>query len=277
MSGRAGHRERAELIAAAAVAEALDAKLIPRDHSGAQQTRDFDLVFSGGRDHEPLEVTTFASQPDLETWQRLDHIDEEISAPELSQNWYLDVGPPITGHRTQTLDVRQLAREVVAILAALEAGGYQSIEYGLIDRDPAVTTGLRRLLALGVDAGNARPRAEGEPARVVFVAPVGGFVHADLVAWGIEQEADKTDNRNKLREPPAALRRHLAVIFDGSSGAAFTAAHQGLTGRLPRLPPPITTAWALASESLLGATPPSAWVHRRIPQQVFDSPEAWLA
>lgn len=261
--------ERSELLAAAAVADVLDARLIRRDLPGTQQTRDFDLVFAGGRDPEPLEVTTFASRPDIETWQRLERLGGEISAPELNHVWYLDVGAPITGRRTEALDVRQIAREVVAILAALEAGGYQSIEYGQIDRDPAVTAELRRLLALGVDAGHAASPIKGDTARVVFVAPVGGFTHADLVAEGIEREAGKIDNQNKLNEPPNALRRHLVVVFDDSSGAAFMAAYQGSKGRLPRLPHPITTAWACASESLLGTTPPQAWDHFRIPQRIF--------
>jgi hypothetical protein len=81
-------------------ANVLDAKLVPRDVAGAQQSRDFDLVFSDGRDPEPLEVTKFASQPDIETWERLDRLDGEIAAPELSYVWLLDDGPPITGSRT---------------------------------------------------------------------------------------------------------------------------------------------------------------------------------
>ncbi len=275
VSGQARRKEQLELLPAAAVANVLDAKLIRRDVPGAQQTRDFDLVFASGQDPEPLEVTTFASRPDIETWKRLDRLDEEISAPELKRDWYLDVGAPITGRRTKALDVQQIERDVVELLAALEAAGCQSIEYGQIDRDPAITAELRQLSALGIDAGHARLPA-GDTARVVLVASVGGFGHADLVAGGIELEAGKTDNQKKLSEPPNALRRHLVVIFDASSGPAFVAAYQGSKGRVPRLPHPITTAWACASESLLRATPPDAWDHFHIPPRVFDSPEEWL-
>jgi hypothetical protein len=276
MSGQAGDKERIELVAAAAVADVLGAKLVRRDVPEAQQMRDFDLVFSAGRADEPLEVTTFASQPEIETWQRLDRIDEEVVARELSHDWYLDVGGPIIGQRTRTLDVRQLAKEVVASLVALEAGGYRSIEHGTMDRDSAVAADMRRLRTLGVNGGHGTPHAEGEDARVVFVASVGGFVHADLVAGGIEWEAAKSDNQKKLSEPAEALCRHLVVIFDPSSGPAFTAARQGRRGRLPELPQSITTAWALASEVLLWTRPPDAWQRHRIPDPVFESPETWL-
>ena len=153
MSGQARDKERIELVAAAAVADVLGAKLVRRDVPEAQQMRDFDLVFSASRADEPLEVTTFASQPEIETWQRLDRIDEEVVAPELSHDWYLDVGGPIIGQRTRTLDVRQLAKEVVASLVALEAGGYRSIEHGTMDRDSAVAADMRRLRTLGVNGG----------------------------------------------------------------------------------------------------------------------------
>ena len=267
------NKEQSELLAAAAVAQALDAKLLRRDLPGTQQTRDFDLVFADGRDPEPLEVTTFASRPDIETSKRLDRLDEEIPAPELNRDWVLDLGAPITGQRTRPLDVLQIERDVVELLAALEAGGYESIDYGLIGRDPAVSAELQRLSGLGVDAGYATSRAEGDTANVMLVAPVGGFGHADLVAAGIEAEARKVDNQKKLGEPPNALRRHLVVIFDGSTGPAFVAAYQGSSGRLPCLPHPITTAWACAGASLLGTTPPDGWVHFRIPERILASPK----
>jgi hypothetical protein len=265
MSGQAGEKERIELVTAAAVADVLGAKLVRRDVPGAQQMRDFDLVFSAGRADEPLEVTTFASQPEIQTRQRLDRIDEEVVAPELSNDWYLDVGGPILSQRTRTLDVRQLAKEIVARLAVLEAGGYRSIEHVTMDHDPAVAAEMRRLRTLGVSGGHGRPHAEGEDPRVVFVASVGGFVHADLVAGGIEREAGKSDNQKKLSEPAEALCRHVVVIFDPSSGPAFTAARQGCGGRLPELPQSITTAWALASGVLLWTRPPDAWERHRIP------------
>lgn len=275
MSGQPRGKDERELIAAAAVGEALGAKLIRRDTAGAQQTRDFDLVFEGSPGLEPLEVTTFASRPDIETWQRLDRLDEEISAPELTNDWYIDVGPPIMEPRTIVLDVRRLEHEVVGALAALELAGYDTIDYGQIRRDPTVNAAFQRLLELGVNGGHATPLVNDDSARVVTVASVGGFVHPDLVAAGIELEAAKSDNQIKLRTPSVAHRRHLVVIFDPSSGSAFTAVSQGLLGRVPILPAPITTAWALASNSLLGTTPPDPWTHRRIPDDVFDSPTSW--
>ena len=256
MTRRSKARET-ELRAAAAVAYALDAQLIERDVPGAQQTRDFDLVFADGRDPEPLEITTFASQPELETWERLERVGP-IPAPQLIHDWHLDVSAPITGERTEVLDVRQIRREVVPLLAALEAAGCRAIGYGQVGHDDAVTAARERLLALRVNDGWATAVAEGRPAQVRLSASVGGFRHPDQIAAGIEAEAAKEDNQRKLREPPTALRRHLAVIFDGSSGPNFVAAYLGSIGRLPDLPVPITTAWGCANETLLATTPPAA-------------------
>jgi hypothetical protein len=82
MTGRRGQKERSELLAAAAVAHVVDARLIRRDLAGTHQTRDFDLVFGSDRSPEPLEVTTFASRPDLATWERLERLGGEIPAPD---------------------------------------------------------------------------------------------------------------------------------------------------------------------------------------------------
>jgi hypothetical protein len=278
MSSSKVDNARVELIAAAAVAQALDANLIRRDLPGRQQTRDFDLVFADeGRRFEPLEVTTFASRPDLETWRRLDRLGSHIEAPELDHVWYLDVGIPINAtSRSETLDVRRIRREVVPALAALEARGEKQIEYGKIGRNASLTSALQQLSALGIDGGHATPPLERDVGGVELVAPVGGFSHPDCVAGGVENEAAKADNRKKLAEPQDAARRHLAVLFDASSGVAFNSVRLGGKGRLPLLPQPITTAWAIASDSLLGATPPADWTNHRIPQRVFDSPEDWL-
>jgi hypothetical protein len=272
------NRERSERVAAAAVANALNAKLIHRDVRGAQQTRDFDLVYRDGRSDEPLEVTTFASQLELQSWERLDRLERRggIPAEGLRRVWHLDVGASITDNRTATLDVRRIEREVIRLLAALEAADYHRIEYGEMARDPDVAEASHELLVLGIDAGHSRLPSEGEIPRVVLVAPTGGFRHPDLVADGVEREAHKIDNQNKLKSLSNASRRHLVVIFDGSSGPAFVAVHLGTRGRLPALPPPITTAWALAGKSLLGTTPSNGWDQFDIPQRVFDSPDEWF-
>jgi hypothetical protein len=73
-----------------------------------------------------------------------------------------------------------------------------------------------------------------------------------------------------------ARRRHLFVVFDSSSGSAFNAVDRGLTGRLPTLPPPTTTAWAATGGHVLMTTPPKPWERHELPRAVFDDPTRWL-
>jgi hypothetical protein len=50
-----------------------------------------------------------------------------------------------------------------------------------------------------------------------------------------------------------------------------------MIGRLPALPPPITTAWAATGGHVLVTTPPGPWKKHDLPQAVFENPEQWLA
>lgn len=249
-----------ELRAGAAAASVLGAKLIWRDVSGAQQTRDFDLVFPDNS-VEPLEITRYVDEPALRTWERLRGV-TPLAAPSLARIWVLavpaaDYDP--AGARV-AYDVRRFVRTIEPALAALEAAGLETINLGRTERDPALANAFQVLLDLGIQDGFARQPAAGQTPYISFNAPVGGITDADLVASAIEREAAKADNQRKLAQPARANRRHLFVVFDGSSGSFFNAVDRGLQGRLPTLPAPITTVWE----------------QHAIPRAVFDAPEAWL-
>jgi hypothetical protein len=263
-----------ELRAAAAAASVLGAKLVRRDIPGAPSgTRDFDLVLTD-ESIEPLEVTRHADELAWRSWERIKS--GLLPAPSLRRVWILGVAASSldpTGVR-QPFDQRRFRREIEGVLAALEQAGNDFINYGRLER--TLPAACETLLELGVQDGFSRAPRAGEAPHVNFNAPVGGITLADLVAVGVEAEAQKADNQRKLTEPAQAARRHLFVVFDGSSGSAFNAVDRGLLGRIPVLPKPITTAWAATGGHVLVTSPPGPWVKHDLPRAVFDSPEDFL-
>jgi hypothetical protein len=265
-----------ELRAAAAVAFALGARAQERDPGGgATSIRDFDLVFTD-RSDEPLEVTTYADQAVLQTWSRLERLDRE--APSLKRTWALDMPSveTISASKSAATDVDRFMAEAEIALKEIEAAGYERFDAGLIYRDATVGEAARRLLRIGCQFGFSHPAPPGESGRIQPGSPVGGVVTPDLVTIGVEAEASKNDNRVKLREPADAQRRHLFVLFDASSGAAFSAVPHTLDSSIPILPEPITTAWVAGSDRVFSVTPPEDWVEYAVPQDVYDHPEKWI-
>lgn len=252
-----GTNKDLENRAATAVAYALGARAIPRDLGGVQM-RDFDLRFQD-RPDEPLEITRHADSVTMQSWARLERTDRE--APSLSRDWAVDVPSRVVGPsgKPEPFDRDRFFREAEPALSTLERAGYERFDLGLWVRDPAIEPALQLLVALGCNFGFSSEPPEGEVARIHPGAPVGGEVGGDLVAKAVEEEAAKVDNQKKLREPAGAQRRHLFVVVDGSTGAAFSAVSHGLTGRLPLLPDPITTAWVASSSSVYVTTPPGDW------------------
>ena len=239
-----GPKEDFELCAAAVAAYVLGAKLIRQDTADAHQTRDFDLVLPDNS-REPLEITSSVDQPALETWRRF-RGPLTMEAPSLRRHWTLDmraVGHNAAG-KDVPRDVRRLQSKIEPALAALEAAGHERIDLAAFMRDSSLAEPCQTLLELGIDGGGSYSVEPGGTPHISYTASVGGFTHPDLVAAAIEREADKPDNKRKLAEPPNATRRHIFVAFHGSTGNAFSAVYHGMKGRLPRLEPPITTAWA---------------------------------
>lgn len=262
-----------EKRAAAAVAYVLGARAKRRDLGGAR-VRDYDLAFET-RPDEPLEVTRFADEAVMRTWARLERADRE--APSLSRDWTVDVPSKVAGEGApNAYDVDRFFREAEPALRKLEEAGHEKFTLGLWVSDPSIEPALRLLADLGCNFGFSREPLPGEVARIFPGAGVGGIVGGDLVAWAVEQEACKDDNREKLREPVGALRRHLFVVVDGSSGAVFSAVSHGMVGRLPELPDPITTAWVAGSNRMFVTTPPGPWEQHPIPHEVFNDPNRWI-
>jgi hypothetical protein len=266
--------EDLEKRAAAAVAYALQARAIRRDFGGAR-IRDYDLLFDD-RPDEPLEITRFADQEVMQTWARLERADRE--APTLKRDWSVDVPSKVmdASGKVAAYDLDRFFREAEPALHTLEEAGYEKFTIGIRVDDPSIEPALSALGNLGCNFGFSNVPAAGEVARITPGAAVGGVVGRDSLTWAAEQESCKDDNREKLREPPGALRRHLCVVVDGSSGTAFSAASHGLTGRLPDLCDPITTVWVAGSSRLLVTTPPGDWEEHLIPQEVFDAPDRWI-
>jgi hypothetical protein len=265
-----------ELKAAAAAACVVGAKLIRRDVPPAQKMRDFDLILSDGS-LEPLEVTRCADEEALQTWARIGS--GVLAAPPLRRRWVLSVPPsvPLSESTRVAYDVRAFKKKIVGALGALEAHGCEGIEWGRLQREPTLREAFEVLLDLRVEDGFSRPLPEGVSGHVSFRAAVGGITLPDLIAIGVEREANQADNLAKLAAPTQGRRRHLFVVFDGSSGSHFNAVDRALTSRLPTLPPPITTAWAAARGFVLVTTPPDSWQRHALPRAVFEAPEKWLA
>jgi hypothetical protein len=160
-----------ELRAAAAAASVLGAQLIRRDVSGAQQTRDFDLVFSDGS-LEPLEVTRHVDQAAYETWERLRRDAGNLPAPSLTRVWTVAAPPstPTAGGR-QPYDIRRLRRELEPALAQLEQAGITTIELGRVRREQP--DAFRSLADLGVQDGLSRLPQPGEVPHISIGSPVG--------------------------------------------------------------------------------------------------------
>jgi hypothetical protein len=264
-----------ELKAAAAAACVLGARLIRRDVPPAQKMRDFDLVLSDGS-LEPLEVTRCADEEALQTWARIGA--GVLAAPSLRRRWLLSVpsSVPVSNGQRAAYDVRAFKKRIIGALEALEARGCERVDWGRLQREPALRKAFEVLLELRVADGFARPLPARASGHVSLMAAVGGITLPDLIAIGVEREAIEPDNLAKLAAPPQARRRHLFVVFDGSSGSYFNAADRALASRLPRLPAPITTAWVAARSFVLATTPPGPWRHHALPRSVFDEPEKWL-
>jgi hypothetical protein len=267
-------KKNVEITAAAIAASVLGAKAKRRDVGGSQM-RDFDLIFPDGH-VEPLEVTRHFDRAATETWERLAQANCE--ARSLSRVWTVDIPSKMrnVSGGTGPYPVREFLRDAEPALRQLEEAGYDRFELGMSSQDPSVASADRALARLGVQTGLSRELLPGERGRINGVAPVGGLTDPGSIAEAIEAEASDLGNRAKLRKPATAPRRHLFVVFDSSSGSAFNALDRGMLGRLPNLPEPITTAWALARHRVFFTSPPEPWQEHAVPSGVFVDPSRWL-
>lgn len=263
-----------EARAAAAVAHALGARAVRRD-LGGKQTRDFDLVLPDGS-VEPLEITIAADQVVRHTWARINQLDRD--APSLTKAWTVNVPNSVldSNGRPIPFAARDFLAEAEPLLRELETAGIAELNPTTWASAGAAQPAVMRLLGFGCDLGMSHEIAPGEDGRIYLSSGIGGWVDPDLIAEAIEREAAKPDNQAKLSEPAGTRGRHLCVLIDSSTGATFSATSHGDMGRLPVLPPPITTAWALASTTAYSTTPPEQWQAHDTPEEVFANPEKWI-
>jgi hypothetical protein len=265
-----------ENAAGAAVAFVLGGRAVPRDPGGGyRSTRDFDIILPDGR-REPLEVTTFADEAVLTTWNREGRSERAVAS--LRRHWSIDA-PSIDRDGSKgahPVDVRRIRRVAESALVVLEAAGYESFSFGLMLHDGSVSDAVQSLAGVGSQFGVSHDAGAGLGS-LRLVIPVGGAVSGDLVAYAVESEANKEDNRAKLRGHPGSSCRHIFVSIDPSSGAAWSAIKYASESRLPNLPDPITTAWVGGfGPHLLVTTPPETWQEHAIPHEVFEHPENWI-
>lgn len=277
MPGR-HHRQRTavEDTAAAAAAYLCGATARRIDLGRADALRDFDLVFPDGR-CEPFEVTVSAHEATRRTWNRV--FGNPVKA-NLERLWVVSLPAYLTddqGHE-HPIDRNQIERELVPVLQDLEANGVESFDerdyWGRLTEFRELFEGLGVRVAHSIDVA---PPRKGE---LVLSTGGGGAVWIDSIADAVEREARKPDNRAKLAGAAGARRRHLCVVIDLSNGLAHLATGQvrsdGRTPRVPDLPPPITTVWALTDREALVVTPPGSWAARAIPEEVRENPERWI-
>ena len=240
-----------------------------RDRRDGRRIRDFDLCGFADRPDEPLEVTWHASEAIIQTGARI--LNTPTDAPNLTRSWLVEVPNQIGG---APFDVRRFWRDAPALVRELEAAGYTEFDTRLWFADPLRREALTALARLGCGFGRSWVPEDGRPS-LNLVWGGGGWGSSDAVPVAVEEEC-KEDNLEKLKEPPDAQHRHLAVYVHSSRYDAFTALSHGDLGRPPRLPPPITTAWVLGSDRLYATTPPAAWEEFTVPTEVFDHPERWV-
>jgi hypothetical protein len=261
--------------AAAAAAFVLGARARPIDVPGGPPgQRDFDLVFPDCT-IEPLEVTSNAHAPSRQTSARAAYHSSQPTT--LTRTWLLSL-PRGT---KQAVDVAHVRREVVEPLRVLEAYGTESLyDVSLFDPASPASSAARVVRSLGVTSGVSVAPDDGIP-RLELAVMYGDAVDVDSVAEAAETVAGRDDNRNKLREPPVAMRRHLFVLLDWSGGSASWAARDAIERekmpRIPTLPDPITTVWIAASRrSVLYVSPPGPWQTAHLPIDFEQRHLDWL-
>lgn len=222
-----------ERVAAKTLEELLGGHAEYCDVPGAPDgTHDFDLhvadrVLS-------VEVTTAADQEEVAFDAAIAHQNRPLQ--HARQSWVV--------HLSKGVHLRNAFSRIDRHLARLEEDGVDCFD-GRYPHDPEMGENgdhptVLELADLGVLTGAACG-----PGNTLFISRRSlGAASPDHVNRVVEACAARTDNLKKLRGANGH-KRHLFVWVDGSSTQAFlmmTEEHLPETG--PRLPDPITTAWA---------------------------------
>jgi hypothetical protein len=261
-----------EYAAAASVAYTLGGRAVRRDPGGgASSTRDFDVMFRGGRPAEPLEITQLTDQAIRETWAQLDGLDQD--APSLTRSWTVEMPERRGRSAKRGADPRKFLLAAEPHFAVLERVGLHRLgpELRFVD-DPAVRAAALALADLGCEIGFSMLPPDGGPGRICPGAgPSGVGIGFDIGAF----EEQAALNAHKLHEPAGAGDRHFFLVVDPSEFRAWSALRFDPPAQLPSLPAPITRGWIGAQASVYFTTH-TGWESRCIPEEVWEHPERWI-
>jgi hypothetical protein len=259
------------------VAELGAARFVERDVRGAPSgTRDFDIVFNGGRE-EPLEVTTNLNTVVMRAFGRADGGSFELPA-NVQRYWVVSANQTFTdtNGRTVPFDRKRVTELLPPVIEQLERTGetYFDTDRLAWPFGGRGVTGYeqpaRELYYLGITRGISG-EVRGEKPRISVHLGGGGSWGPDTIPRVLGAIAALPDNVAKLEARPGAQRRHLFVVLagSGSTDMAGWALTDFLRGSwiwdeppgVPELPDPITTIWAGTTAGGIYATPPGGW-HR---------------
>ncbi|HLE99175.1 MAG TPA: hypothetical protein VI540_04705 [Gaiellaceae bacterium] len=266
--GRVRDKKEIEHDAAELVVSALGAvSAEPRDTGSGEQIRDFDIVFEDGHE-EPLEVTLDAQDAVVQTWERLDRVNE-LEA-DLSRCWSTSPGLYDRDGRGVVVDVREVRAALIPFLQGLERLEIHEFRTHELWIHPSLGPTARRLSGYGVGHGASSevPPEHADVPRLHLASTRGGAVHSSLITKAVEAQVAKPDNQAKLAGCSAAPRRHLYVGLTSAgeaAGMAWWALLDVLNGDrevppIPVLPESITTVWAGTGSGAIYVTPPDPWL-----------------
>lgn len=250
MSGDLKRREETS------AAELVAAHISGREIVSRSQGHDFDIRLANGQ-LVALEVTQAMVAEEIEAWKLLAGRDWQ---PKLvTMHWHLSV--------VKVPNVRQLVAAVEAQLVVLEGHEVYAMDRAEPPEagtdSPDALRAIQELGRLGVRRASGFPET---PPSITIGSTSTGTTSSDLVNRAVEAEAQKEDNRRKLREADAD-EAHLFVWIDSTKEQASVAMSDDAPPAAPVLPTEITTAWvALPSgrperpaRSLWRVTPPGDW------------------
>jgi hypothetical protein len=177
----------------------------------------------------------------------------------VTMHWHLSI--------VKIPNVKQLLAGAEAQLLVLEKAEIYRMDRAEL-REPGTVSAdalgaMRELSRLGVRRASGFP--ETAPCITVGSSSTGNTTTA-LVNRAVEHEAQKEDNRRKLREADAD-EAHLFVWIDSTKEQASVAMSDDCPPQAPALPAEVTTAWVAlpsgrperSARSLWRVTPPGDW------------------
>lgn len=256
MAGARGYMDLEEAARQLLERVLMGARVIRRDVNSGISMYDLDIVMPD-ESVEALEVTRFTDQRLRALGARLDSFAESFKTEALMHRWWVGLTEAILDWRGP----RELADELVLLLADLEASGIHTFQCGPpTPNNMTVQTLCERLPVTNgqVLEKNAQPKLMlGIPSLVTSFSP-------DDINKAIEHEARRTDNRAKLAASDAEVRHLFVWVEHQQLGAAAQLASGGAPPATPPdLPDEITVGWVALEDQgvdrVLRCSPPSPW------------------